>query len=150
MLNAPSLQASSGLNLQLTKLPPFLQDAEWTIAAGPLWTESTIDSLPPSLQVSERTTTAGLLWVEPTEAGRGGFSSREDEGVSQRHQTSNRPIGVCRGERVCRHESVAIAAQHQIPGLQATSLFTTIQHLRENRREEGWSLHHHSTCQVSM
>lgn len=80
--------------------------------------------------ISERTFAAGLVWVEPTEGGAGRFSSREVEGVAQWPQTCHRTANVCRSQRVCGHESVAVAVQHHVLRLEATAILTAIQHLR--------------------
>lgn len=80
--------------------------------------------------ISERTFAAGLVCAEPTEGGAGGFSSREVEGVAQRLQTGHRTANVRRGQRVRRHEPVAVAVQHHILRLEATPILTAKQHLR--------------------
>lgn len=95
--------------------------------------KQTLHKFPPPLQAPDLapdlTPTAGLLWTEPTEAALGGFSSGEGERAAQRLQPSDRPVRVRWRQRVCWHESVAIAVQHHVPGLQATPLFTAVQHL---------------------
>lgn len=104
---------------------------------------------PQCLEICERTFAAGLVWAEPTEGGAGRFSSREVEGVAQRLQTRHRTANVCRSQRVCRHESVAIAVQHHILRLEATPIFTAIQDLRAAGMmviRARWSCAH-SVCQ---